>query len=114
MVKLILLLTRREGISVEEFQRYAREQHAPLLRQLPGLTRLVVNYAQPDHTGTAPQYDAIAEDWFESGEAMAAAFQSPAGQAVQQDAANFLDLAKFQMIMVQEDEVMSSRAVASA
>ena len=114
MVKVILLLTRREGMSVEEFKRYAREQHAPLLRQLPGLTRLVVNYAQPDHTGSMPPYDAIAEDWFESGEAMAAAFQSAAGEAVQRDAANFLDLTKFQMIMVQEDEITAPRAVASA
>lgn len=104
MIKVILLLTRREGINVEDFQRYSREHHVPLLLQLPGLTRLVVNYAQPDHTGSPPPYDAIAEDWFESGDAMAAAFQSPAGQAVLQDAPNFLDMAKFQMIMVQEDE----------
>jgi uncharacterized protein (TIGR02118 family) len=76
--------------------------------------RLVVNYAQPDHTGSTPPYDAIAEDWFESGQAMAEAFQSPEGQAVQRDAANFLDLAKFQMIFVQEDEVLASREVASA
>jgi hypothetical protein len=57
-VKVILPLTRREGMSVNKFRRYSREQHAPLPLQLPGLTRLVVNYAQPDHTGTHPPYDA--------------------------------------------------------
>ncbi len=114
MIKVILLLTRREGMSVEDFQRYAREHHVPLLRQLPGLTRLVVNYAQPDHTGSPPPYDAIAEDWFESGQAMASAFQSAAGESVQRDASNFLDMTKFQMIVVQEDEVVAPRAVTSA
>lgn len=114
MIKVILLLTRREGTSVEDFQRYARENHVPLLRQLPGLTRLVVNYAQPDHTGSPPPYDAIAEDWFESGQAMAAAFQSPAGAAVQRDAPNFLDTTKFQMIIVQEEEVLAGKKVTSA
>ena len=59
MVKLVLLLHRREGMSVEEFRRYAREQHSPLLLKLPGLTRMVINYAQPDHTGAAPPYDAL-------------------------------------------------------
>ncbi len=110
MVKVILLLNRREGMSVDEFRRYAREQHAPLLLQLPGLTRLVVNYAQPDPTGTPPPYDAIAEDWFESVEAMGAAFQSPAGQAVQADAPRFLDMSKFQMVVVHEDEITASVA----
>ena len=77
---------------------------------VPGLTRLVVNYAQRDHTGAPPPYDAIAEDWFESGEAMVAGFQSAAGEAVQHDAPNFLDMTKFQMIVVQEDEIMAARA----
>lgn len=113
MVKLVLLLHRREGMSVEEFRRYAREQHSPLLLKLPGLTRLVINYAQPDHTGAAPPYDAVAEDWFESLEAMGAAFQSPEGQAVSADAPNFLDMSKFQMFTVEEDEI-TARAPTTA
>ncbi len=111
MIKVMLLLHRREGISVDEFRRYAREHHVPLLLQLPGLTRLVINYAQPDHTGAPPPCDAIAEDWFESAEAMAAAFQSPAGQAVQTDAPKFLDMSKFQMVVVQEEEIKASVSV---
>src|ERR687885_579662 len=101
-------------MSVDKFRRYAREKHAPLLLQLPGLTRLVVNYAEPDRTGTPPPYDAIAEDWFESAEAMGAAFQSPAGQAVQADAPKFLDMSKFQMVMVQEEEIKAPVTPASA
>ena len=103
MVKVILLLHRREGMSTEDFRRYARERHVPLLLQLPGLVRLVINYAMPDHAGAPPICDAVAEDWFESLDAMGAAFGSPAGQAVQADSPNFLDLQKFQMMIVEED-----------
>ena len=103
MVKLILLLTRRQGMSVDEFRQYARERHVPVLLQLPGLQRLVINFAEPDQTGPPP-YDAIAEDWFESFEAMGAAFQSPPGKAVEADAVNFLDMSKFQAIPVIEEE----------
>ena len=105
MVKVILLLYRRDGMSTEEFRRYAREHHAPLLLQLPGLTRLVINFPQPGPSGSPPICDAVAEDWFESIEAMGAAFGSPAGQAVQADSANFLDMGKFQMMVVEEEAV---------
>jgi len=105
MVKVILLLHRREGMSVEEFRRYWRESHAPLLVQLPDLQRLVFNYGQSDATGGVAPYDGISEDWFESAEAMQAAFSSPAGQAVLADVPNFLDPSKIQMTVVEEDEV---------
>ncbi|MFN8516898.1 MAG: EthD family reductase [Chloroflexia bacterium] len=89
MIKLVLLVSKRADLSAEEFRRYWREQHAPLLMQLPGLRRLVFNYALPGMDGTAPEYDGVSEDWFESAEAMQAAFGSPAGQAVFADAPNF-------------------------
>jgi len=105
MLKVIVLLHRREGMSVEEFRRYWRESHAPLLLQLPGLQRLVFNYGQSDETGGAAPYDGISEDWFESAEAMRIAFTSPVGQAIATDAPNFLDLSKIRTIVVEEDEV---------
>lgn len=40
----------------------------------------MVNYVLPVPDGTAPAYDAVAEDWFDSPEAMQAAFASPEGQ----------------------------------
>ena len=105
MVKVIVLLHRRPGMSREEFRRYWRETHAPLILGLPGLRRLVLNYALPTGPNEAPACDGISEDWFESAEAMQAAFTSPAGRAVAADGPNFLDMSKVQMIVVEEDEV---------
>lgn len=78
MQKLIVLLHRREGMSTEEFHRYWREAHAPLLLRLPDLQRLVFNYGQVSWTGEQPAFDGISEDWFESEEAVQASFQSAA------------------------------------
>lgn len=105
MLKVILLLYRREGMSVEDFRRYWRESHAPLLLQLPGLRRLVFNYGLSDETGRAPAYDGISEDWFESAEAMQLAFASPAGEAVAADAPNFVDVTRIQTLVVEEEEM---------
>jgi uncharacterized protein (TIGR02118 family) len=104
MIKVIVVLQRRPGMSREEFRAYWRTRHAPLLRQLPGLVRLVFNHPQPGPDGE-PAYDGFSEDWFDSPEAMAAAFASPAGQAVMEDSANFLDLSRMQVVVVEEQEI---------
>ena len=105
MLKLVLLLNRRPDLSVDEFRRYWHETHRPLLEQLPGLRRLVLNDVLPGPDGTPPVCDGISEDWFDSLEAMQAAFASPHAQAVTADVVNFLDLSRFQMLMVTEQEV---------
>ena len=105
MVKVVVLLPRREGMSREEFDRYAQERHLPLVAKLPGLRRLVLNRVLPDPNGPPPAYDAVAEDWFDDLQAMSAAFESPEGQAVVADASNFLDMARFQLLVVEEEDV---------
>jgi uncharacterized protein (TIGR02118 family) len=105
VIKVIVLLARRDGMSQEEFARYARDHHFPLVTKLPGLRRLVINRVLPDPNGPPPAYDAVAEDWFDDLAAMGAAFASPAGQAVIADAANFLDMTRLQVMAVEEEEI---------
>jgi uncharacterized protein (TIGR02118 family) len=105
VVKVIVLLPRRDGMSQEEFARYAQDQHLPLLVKLPGLRRLVINRVLPDPTSPPPDYDAVAEDWFDDLAAMGAAFASPEGQAVLADAPNFLDMSRLQVLAVEEEEI---------
>ena len=105
MVKIVLLLHRRPDLSVDEFRRYWHETHRPLLERLPGLRRLVLNDVLAGPDGAVPLCDGISEDWFDSHEAMQAAFASPEAQAVSADVVNFLDLSRFQMLMVAEQEI---------
>ena len=105
MVKVMIFLSRRPGLSAEAFEEHLRATHLPLVTQMPGLRRLVINRVRPDLSGAPPAWDAIAEDWFASLEAMQGALESPQGQAVNADGATFLDLSKLQVLVMQEDEV---------
>ena len=105
MVQVMIFLARRADLSGEEFGRYLREAHLPLVTRLPGLRRLVLNRVLPDPGGAAPAWDAISEDWFDDPVALQAALASSEGQAVNADAPNFLDLNKLRLLVVEEDEV---------
>ena len=105
MVKVIVLLPRRDGMQREEFERYARERHLPLVAALPELRRLVLNRVLPGPVGPPPAYDAVAEDWFDDLPALGAALASPEAQAVADDAPNFLDMARFQLLVVEGEDV---------
>ena len=113
MIKIIVLLARRDGMSQDEFARYTRDQHLPLVTKLPGLRRLVVNHVLPDPNNPPPAYDAVAEDWFDDLAAMGAAFASPEGQAVLGDAPNFLDMTRLQVLAVEEEEIRLSNGPAT-
>ena len=113
MLKVMLLLSRRPDLSVDEFRRYWHEQHRPLLERLPGLRRLVLNDVLAGADGASPEYDGISEDWFDSPAAMQAAFASAEGQALTADAAQFLDLARLRVLVVEErDAALPASAAA--
>jgi uncharacterized protein (TIGR02118 family) len=118
MLKLIYALARKEGLSRDEFQRYWREVHGPLVRDAAealGIER----YVQSHSVATAldddlrhsrgleqPAYDGHAELWFRSEEALIEALSSPAGQEAAQrlleDEAKFIDFAKSRMVLARE------------
>ncbi len=81
MFKAIILLTRAEGASREEFRSWWLERHAPLARRLPGVRRLVFNVVE---TADA-HYDGISELWFDTQEDFEAAYESEVGRQVGAD-----------------------------
>ncbi|WP_353256270.1 EthD domain-containing protein [Hyphomonas sp.] len=107
MIKLTFCLRRLPHLSREEFQHYWLESHAPLVAAR-AKTLGIVKYEQV-HAGldalntgirasrNAPEpYDGIAEIWFESEAAMAAAGQNPgtaeAARDLLEDERKFIDL----------------------
>lgn len=107
MMKVVFLVTRRAGMTTEDYQDYSTRIHAPLVTKLPGLERYVVNYSQPLPGADAPAYDGMVELWFESPDAFEKAMSSHDGQAAVADQANFLDPSKTVMLVVEEVELSS-------
>ncbi len=108
MIKLIYCITRKPGLSVDEFQRYWRETHAPIAARLPGLRRYVQCHTLPALYAGAnqPAFDGAAELWFDDQEALQRAMASPEVQAARDDERNFIDHSKVFAIVTEEKPVV--------
>jgi uncharacterized protein (TIGR02118 family) len=92
MVKLVALLKRKPGISREEFARRWLEDHPAFTWRIPGLREYRINIATDRQPADAPDFDGTAELWWDSIEAMEAAFATPAGIAGAADADEFSEV----------------------
>ena len=81
-MKLMIELTRRADLTREAFGTWWLEQHRPLALQLPGIRRYVVNLVDE---GPEDGCDGIAELWFDSRDALEAAYATEVGKAVVAD-----------------------------
>lgn len=65
MIKLMLMLVRKAGMSFEDFHDYYENRHVPLASSFDQpLVRYRRNYVV-GHTLGAPQYDCITEVWYD-------------------------------------------------
>ena len=92
MIKYVILLKRRPEIDHATFLKIWREEHTPILQQLPGIRSIELN-STLDVPNYAPDYDGIGLLTFDSMDAANAAFAGPAGQAARQHTPTFADSA---------------------
>jgi len=121
MIKLVFALRRRSDLSVEEFQTYWRETHAPLVAARADLLKIRryvqvhtkdldgLHAAFQQRNGGAPlPYDGVAELWFDSLDQLGS--DDPAARQAQAellaDEANFIDLSNSPMWMSEEHEIV--------
>jgi len=109
MIKLVYCITKKSGLSDEEFFRYWKDVHGPIGARIPGLRRLVQSHriSVPDDK-LSPNYDGMAELWFDDVNALLAARQSPEWKASTEDELNFIDHEKVAYFVSQE-HVLASR-----
>ena len=108
MIRLVFCLRRQPHFSLQEFQSYWLEQHAPLVASFSSDLN-ILRYVQThtlDEAGNAaaqkargdmePEYDGVAELWWSTEADLEAALASPAGQAagaaLLADEQKFIDL----------------------
>ena len=121
MIKLVFCLRRREGLSLEEFQRIWREEHAPLVQKHADAIRLRryvqthtvptgMNDALRSSRGGPDGFDGVAELWWDSIEELAAAVATPegaaAGAALLDDERRFIDLERSPLWLAEEHAIV--------
>jgi uncharacterized protein (TIGR02118 family) len=84
MVKLISLIKRKDGMSREEFAKWAIENHSPIGKRMPGIRQYRINILRPDQPES--EFDGVFELWFDSIEALQAALDSSVGTEAREDA----------------------------
>jgi uncharacterized protein (TIGR02118 family) len=84
MLKNFSLLKRKDGMSLDEFRRWAVDEHPELAKKLPGLRHYHMSVLLDGQTELPA--DAVSEMWFDNMEARAAAFATDAGKAAAADA----------------------------
>jgi uncharacterized protein (TIGR02118 family) len=92
MIKLVYCISKKAGLSDEEFFRYWENVHGPIGARIPRLRKLVQSHRMivPGDKHRS-DYDGMAELWFDDIEALLAARQSPEWKASSEDEANFID-----------------------
>jgi uncharacterized protein (TIGR02118 family) len=116
MIKALVFLQRRPGLSPKGFRRYWHDVHGPLAASMPGVRRYVQNHVNElpgilrDGSYAELPCDGVAELWFDSLDALQAAFASPNGRACLADNANFVDNERTVLVAVDEVVFESSQA----
>lgn len=117
VVKLTFALRRAPHLSREEFQRYWREQHAPLVekhKEVLGIRRYVqvhtldtpANAALRASRGAPPEYDGVAELWLDSAEIRTTPEAARAGAELLEDERRFIDLESSPLWLSEEKPVI--------
>jgi len=103
MIKLITFLKRKADLPVESFQHHWRTRHAELVVRLPGLRRYVQNHTLDSaYREREPDFDGVAEAWFEDTDAMRALDPSAEYAAMRADEAAFIDGAATRAVLTDE------------
>ena len=107
MIKIVYCITKKPGLTHEEFFHYWENIHAPLGARIPHLRKLVQSHRLTvPGDERRPDYDGMAELWFDDREALLAARQSPEWKASSNDEANFIDQRKVAYFVSQEHLIL--------
>ncbi|HVZ07583.1 EthD family reductase [Rhodopila sp.] len=103
MIKMLALLTRKEGITHEEFVKHWYEIHGPLAHAVPGIRRYVQSHiigsrSRPDIPDTDVEVDGIAELWYDDMAGFERAAATPEMKRLTDDGALFIGRIKSYVI----------------
>jgi len=107
MIKLVYCFSKKAGLTDEEFFRYWGSVHGPVGARIPGLRKLVQSHRLTvPGDRDRPDYDGMAELWFDDVEALLTARQSPEWKASTDDEANFMEPGKAACLVTREHVIL--------
>jgi uncharacterized protein (TIGR02118 family) len=108
-VKSVAFLTRKAGLSVEDFQRHWLQVQGPLAAALPGLRRYIQSHTRRSayEAGRVPAYDGAALTWFDSMEAVRGAITTPEYARALADGGSFLSPGPIRFILTREHVIVA-------
>ena len=111
MVKLISMFRRKEGMTADEFHRYWRDVHGPLVASTKS-GRHAVRYEQ-NHRPLADygregtmDFDGVTEQWFDSLDDFYASLRDDDFPLVYEDMQKFIDVSTLVWVMTEDAEVV--------
>lgn len=110
MVKLVYCITKKSSLTDDEFFHYWQTIHGPMGARIPGLRRLVQSRSiSISHDAHAPDFDGMAELWFDRVEDLLRARQSPEWKASTEDEVNFIDHSKVAYFVSEEQVIFEKK-----
>jgi len=107
MLKLVYCITKRVGLTDDEFFRYWKNIHGPIGARIPRLRKFVQSHCRTvPGDKRRPDYDGMAELWFDDWEALLAARESPQWKASSEDEKNFIDHNKVAYFVSEEHIIL--------
>jgi len=102
MIHLLYFITRKPGLDDDEFHRYWRDVHGPIVAQIPQLRRYLQSHVLPGSTFNS-QYDGAAEAWVDDIETLAELRNEPAYlDGALADEPNFIDMSRVEWLTTRD------------
>ena len=107
MIKVVYCITKKAGLTDEQFFHYWENIHGPIGARIPHVRRLVQSHriVIPGDMRAA-DYDGVAELWFDDEAALLAARKSAEWKASSEDEANFIDRSRVAYLVTREHAIV--------
>ncbi len=107
MIKLVYCITKKPGMSDEEFFHYWEHVHGPIGACIPGVRRFVQSHrVHVPSDARGADYDGMAELWFDDMEALLDARRSAEWRASTEDEENFIDRSRVAYFVAVEHPIV--------
>jgi uncharacterized protein (TIGR02118 family) len=107
MIKLVYCITKKPGLTDEQFFHYWKDIHGPIGARIAHVRRLVQSQRITIPGDARPtDYDGVVELWFDDEAALLAARKSAEWKASSEDEANFIDHTRVAYLVTREHVIL--------